>query len=283
MRGAVRLSVLVAGLLALVAPASAAEPDASQRIFFPDCDEVIALIPVQRENVDGSVPAPFAERVLDPLPFNLEDEAELAVRSTDCGVEIPAGTARGRALWGEVRVSLDPPPGERGFDGYELAWVTDNADFSEWAKSGTGLGGVVFHSNGLERHLGPFTGIDDNFRFKMPAPRQWAYAVAARARPPAEAPPVSLEGSLWRETGVSTVRFKFRTEAPPTGMGGDQLGSAEGVITTDPDSQLAALLKGSAGCTSDRVRTSCRFRAGAGMGLGLSVIVNDEDFERSVE
>lgn len=280
MRAATRFSCLTAAVLGVVAPAAAAEGDATHRMFFPDCEEVIALIPVPRENVEGSVTPAFSGRILDPLPFNLKEEAEVVVRFTDCGVEIPAGVSRGRALWGEVRISLDPPPGERGFDGYELAWVTDNPHFSAWAKSGAGLGGVVFHSVRLEPRLDPFT---NDFAFKMPEPAQWAYAVKARARPPEEAPSISLEGSLWRQTGVGTVRFKFRTEAPPTGTGGDQFGPAEGVVTTTPSSALAALLTGAEGCDSDADRTSCKFGAAPGMGLGLSVIVNDEDFERSVE
>ena len=136
-------------------------------------------------------------------------------------VETLDGTGCASAIPGAGDAKGDFPP---ACNLYTLAWVADRQAVARWLTERM-PGFPAQHADGLSFELGD----DGAFRFRAPG-----FGIEAANRPerPRE---IAIRRSYWAKTSTGTMRFRFSSDTIAAG-------DAEGAVTAEPGSELAALL-----------------------------------------
>lgn len=208
------------------------------------CPHLALFIEVAADDVAGFVPAPFE---LSHPPGDPE-RATVFIVGLRCDRLTVDGRERGSMTYGYLSVGIEPPPHPAesnstfgpidalGSNFYLLFWVTDNDQFANWLRAGTGLGNRVRVVDDLDYRYRPVLGLDPEFRFVAPFPTPSPYEIEAAVQEPSS-PPVAVIADLWADTDQGVVRIE--TVAP-----NERLGLACGEVRTDPGSDMARIFGG---------------------------------------
>ncbi len=216
----------------MVLPAvAAASAGGSVAVTGRGCAEINAFVEVPAANIDPLVP----DRYQLALPDSLAGQNALFIDALHCS-SLGTGDDAREAVYATVAASIEKPPWHPETVGadlephfYLLSWATNDDDFFEWLRDGTGLGPAVRLVHGLSYDDGA------TFAFSSPPPSPMPFELLALRSE--HVAPVPVTGNYWRDTAKGTVRIQT-THDPPSS---NRFGLAAGTVTTPTGSDLGAI------------------------------------------